>query len=100
GEPLLASTPIEQGRYTALSPGRPLSKWFERLVQDLWGYTAVGAIDERPWLDHGHWEQVHPMALRPGPADGRREPPEFLPVGEELNQVRLGPIPGGISAAA
>jgi Ni,Fe-hydrogenase III large subunit len=101
GEPLLASTTIEAGVYAALSPSRPLTAWFERMVQDLWGHTAAGGIDQRPWLDHGHWPQTHPMALRPDAPRGRSEPPEFLPVaGEELDQIPLGPIRGGIEAAS
>jgi Ni,Fe-hydrogenase III large subunit len=101
GEPLLASTRVEAGLYAALSPCRPLSAWFERMVQDLWGHTATGGIDQRPWIDHGHWPQTHPMALRPDELRGRGEPPEFLPVeGEDLDQIPLGPIHGGIEPAA
>jgi Ni,Fe-hydrogenase III large subunit len=101
GEPLLASTPIEGGLYAALSPARPISAWFERMVYDLWGHTAAGATDERPWLDHGHWPQTQPMALRPGPPHGRSEPPEFLPVADgELDQIPLGPVHGRIGAAS
>jgi hypothetical protein len=100
-EPLLASTRIEAGCYAALSPSRPLSAWFERMVQDLWGHTATGGTDQRPWLDHGHWPQTRPMALRPDDLRGRSEPPEFLPVaGEDLDQLPLGPIHGGIEPAA
>ncbi len=101
GEPLLASTPIEAGCYAALSPSRPLSAWFERMVQDLWGHAAAGGIDQRPWLDHGHWPQTHPMSLRPDALRGRSEPPEFLPAaGEDLDLIPLGPIHGCIEAAS
>jgi Ni,Fe-hydrogenase III large subunit len=100
-EPLLASTRIEAGRYAALSPGRPLAAWFERMVQDLWGHAAADGIDQRPWLDHGHWPQTHPMALRPDDLRGRSEPPEFLPVaGDDLDQMPLGPVHGGIEPAS
>jgi Ni,Fe-hydrogenase III large subunit len=105
GEPLLASTPVEAGLYAALSPSRLGSAWFERMVQDLWGHTAAGGSDQRPWLDHGHWPLTHPMALRPDPPRGRSEPPEFLPVpngelGGGLAQIPLGPIRGGIEPAS
>jgi Ni,Fe-hydrogenase III large subunit len=101
GEPLLATTRTEAGLYAALSPTRPLAAWFERMVQDLWGHTAAGGIDERPWLDHGHWPQSRPMALRPDDLRGRSEPQEFLPVeGEDLDQIPLGPIHGGIEPAS
>jgi len=98
---LVASTDIVAGTYPALSPGRPLAAWFERLVRDLWGHAASGGLDQRPWLDHGHWPHAHPMAPRPAPYGGASEPPEFLTVaGEGLHQVPLGPVHGGIDAAS
>jgi Ni,Fe-hydrogenase III large subunit len=106
GEPLLASTPVAAGPiaagiYAALSPNRPVAAWFERMVQDLWGHTAAGGIDQRAWLDHGRWPKTHPMALRPDEPRGRGEPPEFLAVAdEELDQIPLGPIHGGIEPAS
>ncbi len=94
---LPVSTPVVQGSYPALSPHRPGATWFERMVADLWGHAAVGGCDARPWLDHGHWGQTHPMALRPGPARRGPEPPEFLAVEDEvLHQLPLGPIHGDL----
>jgi Ni,Fe-hydrogenase III large subunit len=95
GEPLLASTAIEAGGYPALSSARPVAAWFERMVHDLWGHVAVGGTDQRPWLDHGRWPHAAPMALRPG-APSPSEPPEFLPAGEDLDQIPLGTVHGGI----
>ena len=59
----LLSTAVEDGGYPALSPARPLAAWFERMVHDLWGHTAVGATDQRAWLDHGRWGHSPPMAM-------------------------------------
>jgi Ni,Fe-hydrogenase III large subunit len=99
GEPLLVSAPVEAGSYAALSPCRPIAMWFERMVRDLWGHTPAEGIDQRPWLDFGHWAKTHPMALLPGDRLGRSEPPEFLQVpGEDLDQIPLGPVHGGIEA--
>jgi Ni,Fe-hydrogenase III large subunit len=99
--PMLASTAIDAGGYPALSPSRPGAAWFERTVHDLWGHAAIGGTDARPWLDHGRWSHTAPMALRPGPPGGPSEPPEFLPAGiEDLDQIPLGPIHGGIAAAS
>ena len=95
---LLVSTELEDGGYPALSPARPAAAWFERMVHDLWGHTAIGGLDPRPWLDHGQWPNSAPMALRPGPPDGT-EPPEFL-FAAELDQIPLGPVRGGIEPAA
>jgi len=95
---LLVSTMVEDGGYPALSPARPLAAWFERMVHDLWGHTAVGGTDQRPWLDHGRWGQSPPMAMRPGPPV-TAEPPEFV-IGENVDQILLGPVRGGIEPAA
>jgi Ni,Fe-hydrogenase III large subunit len=96
--PLLVSTEVADGGYPALSPVRPMAAWFERMVRDLWGHTAIGGTDQRPWLDHGRWPHSAPMALRPGPA-GPAESPEFR-FAEELDQLPLGPVRGGIEPAA
>lgn len=62
------STPVEAGHYPALSPMLPAAAWYERMIHDLWGHQATGAGDLRPWLDHGHWPQSPPMAVRPSRA--------------------------------
>jgi Ni,Fe-hydrogenase III large subunit len=98
GAPQLVSTALVDGGYPALSPARPVAAWFERMVHDLWGHAATDGTDQRPWLDHGHWPQGSPMALRPGPP-ARAEPPEFL-MAEELDQVPLGPVRGCMQPAA
>jgi Ni,Fe-hydrogenase III large subunit len=100
GVPLLASTAVEAGCYPALSPTRPTAAWFERMVHDLWGHVATGGTDQRAWLDHGRWPHTAPMALRVGPPGGS-EPPEFLATGsEDLDQIPLGPLHGGVAAAS
>jgi Ni,Fe-hydrogenase III large subunit len=96
--PLLVSTEVVDGGYPALSPARPGAAWFERMVRDLWGHTAIDGIDLRPWLDHGRWQRSAPLSLRPGPP-APAEPPEFA-FGEELDQLPIGPVRGGIEPAA
>ncbi len=95
---LLVSTEVEDGGYPALSPARPAAAWFERMVRDLWGHTAVGATDQRPLLDHGRWARSAPLSVRPGPP-GPAGIPEF-PFAPELDQLPLGPVHGGIAPAA
>lgn len=93
---VLASCPAE-GHYPALSPVRPGAVRFERAIRDLWGLAAEGAVDLRPWLDHGRWPLVAPLSAKP-----LREPvpplqPEFLPVeGEGWHQIPVGPVHAGI----
>jgi len=66
----------------------------ERAVADLFGFSAVGAPDTRPWLDHGSWALTHPLGAP------RRDPPmtyTFLPAeGESLHQIAVGPVHAGI----
>jgi Ni,Fe-hydrogenase III large subunit len=96
--PLLVSTAVQDGGYPALSPARPAAARFERMVRDLWGHVAIGGTDPRPWLDHRRWPQSPPMALRPTPA-GPSGAPEFQ-FAEDLDQLPLGPVRGGIEPAA
>ena len=94
---LPVSVAVEAGFYPALSPSRPAAAWLERMIFDLWGHTAFGGTDPRPWLDHGRWPNLHPMASPPRAMGPPAEPPEFLPAeGEDLNQVPVGPIHAGV----
>ncbi len=94
---LPVSVAIEAGFYPALSPARPVAAWLERMIFDLWGHTAFGGTDPRPWLDHGRWPSLHPMASPPRGMGPPAEPPEFLPCeGDDLHQVAVGPIHAGI----
>jgi Ni,Fe-hydrogenase III large subunit len=67
----------------------------ERALCDLHGLRADGALDARPWLDHGRWRVRHPLGgaiASSGPAAY-----EFLPAeGESLHQIPVGPVHAGI----
>jgi Ni,Fe-hydrogenase III large subunit len=94
---LLASTPAAEGRFAALSPARPGAIRFERSIRDLWGLSAEGAVDLRPWLDHGRWPQLAPLSARPADNPGLPPQPEFLPVqGAGVTQIPVGPVHAGI----
>ncbi|HEV7264383.1 MAG TPA: hydrogenase expression protein HypE [Falsiroseomonas sp.] len=93
---LLASVPAEAG-YPALSPVRPGAVRFERMIRDLWGLQAEGAVDLRPWLDHGRWPVTAPLSARPPRNDSAPLQPEFLPVeGEGWHQIPVGPVHAGV----
>lgn len=84
-----------QGEFPSVGARHAPAIRLERALTDLTGLRAVGATDDRPWLDHGRWTVRHPLggAVRSaGPA-----PYAFLPVeGENLHQVPVGPVHAGI----
>ncbi|MCQ4161301.1 hydrogenase expression protein HypE [Roseomonas sp. GC11] len=96
--PLIASTAVaEGGAYAALSPARPAAAWFERAVADLTGWQAAGGVDGRPWLEHGRWPVLTPLAARPPRRTGEVPQPVFLTAeGEGVHQIPVGPIHAGV----
>jgi Ni,Fe-hydrogenase III large subunit len=68
----------------------------ERAAADLFGATAEGSPDIRPWLDHGAWISGGPPGVeRNRPAAS--EPYPFHPVeGDALHEVAVGPVHAGI----
>jgi Ni,Fe-hydrogenase III large subunit len=93
--------PVEGGIYPALSAVSPAAAWYERMIHDLFGYTAEGGTDARAWLDHGRWALTQPLNPRPGPPHRDPEPPEFQEVaGTDLMQRPVGPLASGIGEAA
>jgi Ni,Fe-hydrogenase III large subunit len=94
---LLASCPASEGGYPALSPVRPGAVRFERAIRDLWGLSAQGAVDLRPWLDHGRWPVTAPLSARPPRNEAPPLQPEFLAVeGEGWHQIPVGPVHAGV----
>ncbi len=93
----LASLAAPENRVPALSPVRPGAALFERALHDLWGIRAEGAVDARPWLDHGRWPVTAPLSARPGSHIPAAPPMQFLPAeGEGVHQIPVGPIHAGI----
>ena len=91
----VASLPCPDRRFPSLAPVRPSAQRLERAAQDLFGLTAEGLPDARPWLDHGQWRR---RALGDGTAASRPASAyDFLPVsGESLHQIPVGPVHAGI----
>jgi len=92
----VATLPCPDGTFPSVGRLHAPALRPERAIQDLFGLTAVGLPDERPWLDHGRWGVSHPLASPPNAVEGRA-PYVFLPSeGEGLHQIPVGPVHAGI----
>jgi len=91
----VVSLQCNDGKFTSVAARHPPALRLERTIQDLFGLQAIGATDQRPWLDHGVWGVGHPLGTR---APQREITPySFLPSeGEALHQVAVGPVHAGI----
>lgn len=88
GEIAVASLDCPEATYPSLAAARPGAIRLERAMRDLFGLDAEGALDRRPWIDHGRW---------PTGGAAARQPYAFLPVeGESLHVVPVGPVHAGI----
>ena len=68
----------------------------ERTIHDLFGLSAEGAPDLRPWLDHNWWDERFPLGDRID-ALPKTEPYRFLAAeGDGLHQIAVGPVHAGI----
>ena len=89
GSVATVSLAAEDKRFPSLAGVRPGALRLERAAQDLYGVTAEGLADARPWLDHGQWHGRG--AARPATQY------DFLPAeGESLHQIPVGPVHAGI----
>jgi Ni,Fe-hydrogenase III large subunit len=82
--------------YPSVGLHHPPALRLERTVHDLFGLTAEGSPDTRPWLDHNNWGVRFPLGDRidalPQPSAYR-----FLPVeGDGTHQIAVGPVHAGI----
>jgi Ni,Fe-hydrogenase III large subunit len=68
----------------------------ERAACDLFGLTAVGALDRRPWLDHGRWPIAAPLGAATPRAGESVAYPFLAAEGDGLHQIPVGPVHAGI----
>jgi Ni,Fe-hydrogenase III large subunit len=86
----------QDGTFPSVGALHPPAIRLERAIHDLFGLAAVGALDERPWLDLGFWSIEQPLGSKRAAATPRA-PYVFLPVeGENLHQIPVGPVHAGI----
>ncbi len=82
--------------YPSVGLHHPPALRLERAVNDLFGLTAQGLPDTRPWLDHHRWGVRFPLGDRIN-APSKAVPYRFLPVeGDGLHQIAVGPVHAGI----
>ena len=83
-------------RYPSVGKHHPPALRLERTINDLFGLSAEGLPDPRPWLDHDRWGVRAPLGDRID-ASSKAAPYRFLPVeGDGLHQIAVGPVHAGI----
>ena len=81
--------------YPSVGMHHPPALRLERAINDLFGLSAEGLPDTRPWLDHNNWGVRFPLGDRVAPP--KPTPYRFLPVdGDGMHQIAVGPVHAGI----
>lgn len=92
----VASLDCAAGVYPSVGKHHPPALRLERAINDLFGLSAEGLPDTRPWLDHNRWGVRFPLGNRIN-ALSKASPYRFLPMeGEGLHQIAVGPVHAGI----
>jgi Ni,Fe-hydrogenase III large subunit len=82
--------------YPSVGKYHPPALRLERTINDLFGLSAEGLPDTRPWLDHHRWGVRCPLGERID-ALPKAPPYRFLPAeGDGLHQIAVGPVHAGI----
>jgi Ni,Fe-hydrogenase III large subunit len=82
--------------YASIGRLHPPALRLERTVNDLFGLSAQGLPDGRPWLDHDRWGVRFPLG-KGIDALPYAAPYRFLAAeGEGLHQIAVGPVHAGI----
>lgn len=88
--------------YPDLSTFFPAASRMQRVVKDLLGLVAEGALDNRPWFRHGEWpEDYFPLRkMRTGSEHQLSSLPDdykFVSVaGDGVHEIAVGPVHAGI----
>ena len=82
--------------FPSVGKHHPPALRLERTINDLFGLSAEGSPDTRPWLDHNRWGVRFPLGDRID-ALPKAAPYRFLPAeGDGLHQIAVGPVHAGI----
>jgi Ni,Fe-hydrogenase III large subunit len=83
-------------KYPSVGLQHPPALRLERAINDLFGLSAEGLPDPRPWLDHDCWGIGFPLGNRVYGLS-QASPYRFLPVeGSGLHEIAVGPVHAGI----
>lgn len=92
----VVSLECPERRFPSVGKHHPPALRLERTIRDLYGLSAEGAPDVRPWLDHNRWGLRFPLGDRID-ALPNAEPYRFLAAeGDGLHQIPVGPVHAGI----
>src|ERR1700686_2083173 len=95
-EIVVVSLDCPDRNYPSVGKHHPPALRLERAINDLFGLSAEGLPDTRPWLDHNRWGVRFPLGNRIN-ALSKASPYRFLPVeGDGLHQIAVGPVHAGI----
>src|SRR5215211_281371 len=82
--------------FPSVAKHHPPALRLERTINDLFGLSAQGLPDARPWLDHNRWGVRFPLGDRID-ALPKAAPYRFLAAeGDGLHQIAVGPVHAGI----
>jgi Ni,Fe-hydrogenase III large subunit len=82
--------------FPSVGKHHPPALRLERAICDLFGLSAEGSPDTRPWLDHNRWGVRSPLGDRID-ALQKAMPYRFLAAeGDGLHQIAVGPVHAGI----
>jgi Ni,Fe-hydrogenase III large subunit len=97
GEIAVISLDCPDHVYPSVGKNHPPALRLERAVHDLYGLSAEGLPDTRPWLDHNCWGVRFPFGNRVDALPKEAASYRFLPVeGDGLHQIAVGPVHAGI----
>jgi Ni,Fe-hydrogenase III large subunit/Ni,Fe-hydrogenase III component G len=88
-------------RYPDLASTFPCAGRMQRAMADLSGLEAEGAVDRRPWLDHGLWRGGAPLerGTVSAPVENGTLPADYPFVrveGDGVHEIAFGPVHAGI----